>query len=123
MKIPIQIKREIASTKVVGLILSWDLVMWFNKMIIWGDLNDKGFYSFLFLNIYLIIALFDLKKEGLALVVAKIKNLFYDNLLTDNTRLERGKELLFEQADKIADLSLKVHSKKMEESTEELPIL
>ena len=112
----IEIKKEIASTKVIGLILSWDVVMWFNGMIDWGDLNDKGFYSFLFLNVYLIITLLDIKKEGFGIVVAALKNLYYDSRLTDNTRIERGKELLFEQATVIADLSIKADlDKKAEE--------
>ena len=114
-------KQQIPTTKVIGLILSWDMIIILGDMIEWGDLSDPMFYSLIWLNAYLIITISDFKKTGMGFIMNELVNTFYNSTLTDGTKLERGKELLGMGADFVSMMSLKTKKEeKIKEDIEEI---
>ena len=112
------IKQQVPTTKVVGLILSWDIIIILGDMIMWGDLSDPMFYSLIWLNAYLLITVGDFKKAGLGFILGEIINTFYDDRLNPSTMIERGKELLGMGANIVSTMSIVEHEKQKKKAEE-----
>ena len=108
------IKKTIQTTKLIGLIISWDVIVVLGDMVKWMDLTDYMFYSFVWLNLYMVVTIIDVKKEGMGLIFSNIINALYDDTLNESTKLNRAKELLGMGADLVSFMSQKALKKEKE---------
>jgi len=113
------IKTQIQTTKVIGLVVGWDIMIIMAGWVEWGNLSNPMFFSFLWLNGYLAVTILDIKKEGMGLVFSNIINALYDDTLKDSTKLSRAKELLGMGANIVSFLSQKDMEAKKKADKEE----
>lgn len=89
----IKLKQQVMTTKVIGLILSWDILVLLSGWIEWS-IDNPIFYSFVWLNAYLFITVTNVKKSGIGLFFAEIFNTIYNDVLDDRAKLNKAKESL-----------------------------
>lgn len=89
-----KLKPQVATTKVIGLVLSWDILALLSGWIVWGDIANPIFYSLIWLNLYLFITVTDVKKSGIGMFFAEIFNVVYNDMLDDRAKLNKAKESL-----------------------------
>ena len=111
----IKIKQQVMTSKVIGLILSWDILAVLSGWIIWGDITNPIFYSFIWLNTYLFITVSDVRKSGIGLFFAEIFNTVYNDVLDDRAKLNKAKESLGHAANFLSMKQLMLVEKEKEE--------